>query len=212
MGRKIEYTPTDYQDLYESYFDPSKDSFVRGLTRRYAGAHACDSDVEDLMHATFERMLRLKSLEKFDATRGNFGLYLQQIIRSVVFSWHAKNGRTPTVDGVRLEALPSMRTDSRAKVSGSNPGKRPLREVAGITAEALDPEEATIAADLEERLFAIAEEERLSGGPGQRGEGLGTMISILLGGGEAKEVAQAMSVTPSTVTHWRQYLRGQLEA
>ena len=210
MGQKIKYTPTDYQDLYESYFDPEKDSFVRGLTRRYAGSRACDSDVEDLMHTTFERMLRLKSLEKFNVERGNFGLYLQQIIKSVVYSWHAKNGRTPTVEGLRLEVLPSARGTQQSLPKSS--WFSPLHEMEGITAEALDPESAMIAADLEERLFEIAEEERLRGGSGVRSEGLGPMLSILLAGGEAQEVARSMGVTASTVTHWRQYLRAQLNA
>lgn len=209
MGEKVHYIPEDYQDLYESYFDPSKDSFVRGLTRRYAGKRADDSDVEDLMHAAFERMLRLKSLEKFDATRGNFGLYLQQIVKSTCYNWHTKNGRTPTTEALHLDVLPFAR-DRRKH--GFNTGHRPLRELAGVTAEALNPEEALIAADLEERLFAIAETERAHGSSSTRGEGLGTMISILISGGEAKEAAKALGVSASTITHWRQYLQTQLNA
>ena len=85
MGTRARYVPEDYEDLYLTYFDPTRDSFVRGLTRRYAGSKASESDVEDLMHATFERMLRLKQLEKFDPERGNFGLFLQQIIRIFEF-------------------------------------------------------------------------------------------------------------------------------
>lgn len=202
MGNKVHYIPTDYQDLYESYFDPSKDSFVRGLTRRYAGTGASDSDVEDLMHATFERMLRLKSLNKFDATRGNFGLYLHQIVHSVVCNWHTKNKRTPSRSSCTLEALVAATRSDKYKPHGG-----PLRALTGVTEDAMNPENAVIAADLEGRLFEIAQTEG-----GKRGAGLEKMVSILLQDGGAKDVAEALGVAASTVTGWRRFLRERLGA
>lgn len=193
MGTKARHVPSDYQDLYETYFDPRDDTFVRGLTRRYAGSRANDADVEDLMHETFARMLRLKQLEKFDASRGNFGLFLQQIIRSVVFNWHAKNGRTPT--------------HLRGPVGEDGEAAAWETEVD----EAPSPEDLVLFADLERCIRRIAEGEADAGAE-LRDVSLAPMVALLSDGREAKDVAAELEVSPSTITHWRRHLRGLVAA
>lgn len=208
MGsHRAHYIPTDYQDLYETYFDPSRDTFVRGLTRRYAGRPADDADVEDLMHLTFERMLRLKSLEKFDPARGNFGLYLQQIIRSVVYNWHKKNGRTPT--------LRTPEKNNKRWLSDERFSILFLFEdsiLRGLISEMPTPEEAAICAELERRLFEAAEAAGSGEDSTLRGGGLAPMLAVLINGGEAKEVAESLGVSSSTITHWRRHLRDLVSA
>jgi DNA-directed RNA polymerase specialized sigma24 family protein len=211
MGTQQNYIPEDYQDLYEVYFlnpgEGHEHSLVHGLVAKYAGKGATDADIEDLTSAVFERMLRLKSLEKFNATRGNFGLYLQQIVYSVVCNWHRKNRRTPTRESVPLDLMPdeSKNENVRCWTGG------PLKALCGMTAESLSPEEATIAADLERRLFEIASTEKKHGTK-SRGSGIEAMIKILAYDGEAKEVAETLGVAASTVTEWRRFLKARLNA
>jgi hypothetical protein len=127
----------------------------------------------------------------------------------VCYAWHTKNKRTPTDAAFTLEWLPGDGANSGTPKPHNH---NALKALPGVTAEALDPEEAAIAEDLKARLRAIAEAEKAAGFDHPRGKYLGTMISILLSGGEPKEVAKTLGVTPGTVSNWRQFLRERLDA
>ena len=211
MGTRAHYIPEDYEDLYLTYFDPSQDSFVRGLTRRYAGSKASESDVEDLLHATFERMLRLKQLEKFDPERGNFGLFLQQIIRSVTYNWHAKSKRTPTSLGTGGRGE-RYRRGRRSDREGGKAEDEENLILLGLIAEQPSPEEIVAYAELERRLFEAAEAAGASENPSTRDANLEPMLNLLASGIDAKDAAAELGVSPSTITHWRRHLREAITA
>lgn len=191
MKRRATYVPVDYQDLYEHYFSGEKETLVRGLVVRYAGGWVQDEqDVEDLVQDIFTRMLRLKQLEKFDPSRGNFGLYLQQITRSVVFSWRRKQERTPTKkpQGGATEEVADFLMES-------------------LQSEASDPEELAQASSLVRYLNSVAETVAEGEGAGNRERAMPELLEVLFGGGEAKDAAAQLGVAASTVSQWRQHLR-----
>jgi RNA polymerase sigma factor (sigma-70 family) len=98
--RYSELAPTNYTELYDSYFanpDPRTNrTRADGATRKFL-PRLSDEEREDVVQSIFEKCLRAKVIENYNPERAGFGSIFYLVSRSVCSNWLRTNENKPLV-------------------------------------------------------------------------------------------------------------------
>lgn len=201
------YVPKDYEDLYEHYFDVRRSTLASGLVRRWAPT-ADDAAREDLVHDAWMRMARQGLLERFDPERGNFGLLVHQVVRSEVFNWHAKQLRTPTAGAKAVPSGPL--SGGGGPYWNESPGEEEYSAGCLGSTEATQHDQAE-AMEIVDRVYRFTQEAAEASGSPRTGQHLWEVFETLARGGQCKEAAESIGVSPAAVSGMRRRILDAIE-
>lgn len=194
----LSYIPTDEQDLYLHYMvDKNGPSVTKRLVKTIL-PFAEDDEVEMLVHDVFLRFVNNKVMEKFDATKANFGGAIFFVTRSICVNYLDKKTRDPLGTlrhGSLIEASEEFEVGSYA-----------------MDSMAVEPSVETINEDKVSAKFAVEKllrwaEQKKESSKNLRDRSVGELIRLLLEGNSTAECASALRVTTSTVHSWIKHIR-----
>lgn len=193
---KMDYVPTSYADLYAYYFAVKNGRSLVGTLIKGLMKHATPDEFEVLAQDTFTRMMEHKILEKFDASKANFGGAVYFTTRSVCVNYLDRKGRDP-IGALNAGTVVESREDGEFE-----------RGVYALDSmdEGQDLEGSREATDFLGKLAAKL--EALAKNPANtRDRNLIKVLELLAKEKTPSEIAEELGVTKTTVANWTAYIQ-----